>query len=107
MYSVHVLLLSLTRKCNFITFSNVIDTVFPTQSDIGHQDRVICIYNCLSLSIDEDGRLYIFYGGSNFPTGNATFTKDCLGFSPCPWKTVNLFCVICKEIRIHTIERLK
>ncbi|XP_078318520.1 phosphatidylinositol-glycan-specific phospholipase D-like isoform X1 [Crassostrea virginica] len=39
------------------------------------------------LNIDEDGRLYIFYGGSNFPTGNATFTKDCLGFSPCPWKT--------------------
>ncbi|XP_048759928.1 phosphatidylinositol-glycan-specific phospholipase D-like isoform X2 [Ostrea edulis] len=39
-----------------------------------------------ALNIDEDGRLYIFYGGSKFPTGNATYTKDCLGFSPCPWK---------------------
>lgn len=39
------------------------------------------------LNIDEDGRLYIFYGGPSFPTGNATYTKECLGFSPCPWKT--------------------
>ncbi|XP_061167828.1 phosphatidylinositol-glycan-specific phospholipase D-like [Saccostrea echinata] len=39
-----------------------------------------------ALNIFEDCRLFIFYGGSQFPTGNATFTKDCVGFYPCPWK---------------------
>ena len=30
----------------------------------------------------EEGGLYAFYGGNNFPSGNAT--RGCQGIDPCP-----------------------
>ncbi|XP_069126024.1 phosphatidylinositol-glycan-specific phospholipase D-like [Argopecten irradians] len=40
-------------------------------------------------SNDYDGRLYVFYGGKYFPTGNATYTPKCGMFSPCPETVAN------------------
>ncbi|XP_033739057.1 phosphatidylinositol-glycan-specific phospholipase D-like [Pecten maximus] len=40
-------------------------------------------------SNDYDGRLYVFYGGKNFPKGNATYTPQCGMFYPCPETVAN------------------
>ena len=40
----------------------------------------------------EEGGLYAFYGGNNFPFGNAT--RGCQGVDPCPGvKVISVICV--------------
>ena len=34
----------------------------------------------------EEGELYVFYGGSSFPSGNAT--RGCQKIDPCPGEKV-------------------
>ncbi|XP_061168145.1 phosphatidylinositol-glycan-specific phospholipase D-like [Saccostrea echinata] len=36
-----------------------------------------------------NGKVYIFYGGRNFPKNSATVTPDCGNVSPCPEKVAN------------------
>lgn len=43
------------------------------------------------LNFVEGGMVYIFYGGSNFPKGNATFSSKCTLTKPCPKKIVSIF----------------
>ena len=43
------------------------------------------------LNFVEDGMVYIFYGGSNFPKGNATYSSKCTLTKPCPQKIVSVF----------------
>ena len=43
----------------------------------------------------EEGGLYAFYGGNNFPSGNAT--RGCQGVDPCPG--VKVISVMCELLR--------
>ena len=48
------------------------------------------IYNNILFSLlcfqAEEGELYVFYGGSSFPSGNAT--RGCQKIDPCPGEKV-------------------
>ena len=55
-------------------------------AEILRHNKIISLRFSLLCLLAEEGELYVFYGGSSFPSGNAT--RGCQKIDPCPGEKV-------------------